>query len=220
MGLGRRRLTVQVVDPENGQDRPLADPPAGGSEFRRRGLFGGAGVLVGGVLIGGLPRLATSAPSPQQDAEVLNFVLELEHLQESFYAEAASAMTLSGEVGEFARVVGGHEQVHREFIEEALGDAARPPPEFDFGDAFADTKSFLAAAVTLEETGVATYNGQATNLTPKGLATAARIASVEARHASWARGLAGQNPAPLGSDRAIGAERAQTELTKSGLVGQ
>ena len=83
-----------------------------------------------------------------------------------------------------------------------------------------DSESFLAAAVALEDTGVATYNGQATNLTPKGLAPAARIASVEARHASWARGLAGQSPAPSGSDRAIGAERAQDELSQFGLVAQ
>ena len=73
--------------------------------------------------------------------------------------------------------------------------------------------------MALEETAVAAYNGQATNLTPKALATAARIASVEARHASWARGIAGAGcPRPRGSDRAIGAARAQTELAELGLV--
>ena len=38
------------------------------------------------------------------------------------------------------------------------------------------------------------YNGQAVNLTPKTLAAAARIVSVEARHAAWARALAGKDP--------------------------
>ena len=199
---------------------PAAAGPRSGSEFPRRALFAGTGVVVGGILIGGLPRLATSAPSAAQDAEVLGFALELERLQEAFYAEALSSLDPDGELGKFTRIVGGHERAHREFIEKALGGSAKPAPEFDFGDTLSDPQSFLDTAVALEETAVAAYNGQATNLTPKALASAARIVSVEARHASWARGLAGKEPAPRGSDRAIGAGRAQTELTKSGLVAQ
>jgi rubrerythrin len=217
-GMRGASVSVEVVGPDGDGMRGASAGRRSTAGFRRRALFGGAGVLFGGVLIAGLPRLATSAPSPDQDLEVLNFVLELERLQEAFYAEALGSLSLAGEWREFARVVGGHERAHREFIEEALGDAARPPPQFDFADALRDSASFEAAAVTLEETAVATYNGQATNLTPKGLAAAARIASVEARHASWARDLAGKQPAPRGSDRAIGAERAQTELSQEGLV--
>ena len=202
----RRRITVGVV--------------ARGDYFYRRALVGGTAVVVGGILIGGLPRLATSAPSAAQDAEVLGFALEVERLQEAFYAEALSSLDPDGELGKFTRVVGGHERAHREFIEKALGGAAKPASEFDFGDTLTDTQSFLDAAIALEETAVAAYNGQATNLTPKTLAAAARIVSVEARHASWARGLAGEEPAPRGSDRAVGADRAQTELTESGLVAQ
>ena len=107
---------------------------------------------------------------------------------------------------------------HRELIEKALGGDAEPAPELDFGDVFASPESFIDAAVALEETAVAAYNGQATNLTPEALATAARIASVEARHASWARGIAGEAPAPRGSDRAIGAARAETELAELAQV--
>ena len=99
------------------------------------------GVVVGGILIGGLPRLATSAPSAAQDAEVLGFALELERLQEAFYAEALSSLDPDGELGQFARVVGGHERAHREFIEKALGGDAKPAPEFDFGDTLSDTQA-------------------------------------------------------------------------------
>ena len=188
------------------------------TRLSRRALFGGAGVLYGGVLIGGLPRLAVSArPSPEQDIEVLNFVLDLERLQEAFYVEALGSTVLRDEWRQFARVVGSHERAHRKFIEAALKDAARPAPDFDFGDAFADLATFQAAAIDLEETGVAAYNGQATNLTPKALAAAARIASVEARHASWAKSLAGEEPAPRGSDRAIGVQDATAELSQVGL---
>jgi rubrerythrin len=215
----RPRITVNVVA-RDGTDQPAAAGFRPGAEFPRRALFAGTGVVVGGILIGGLPRLATSAPSAAQDAEVLGFALELERLQEAFYAEALSSLDPDGELGKFTRVVGSHERAHREFVEQALGGAAKPAGEFDFGDTLSDTQSFLDAAVALEETAVAAYNGQATNLTPEALASAARIVSVEARHASWAKGLAGQNPAPRGSDRAIGAGRAQTELTETGLVAQ
>jgi rubrerythrin len=215
----RRRITVDVVARDD-VDGPAVDGLPGGAEFPRRALFAGTGVVVGGILIGGLPRLATSAPSAKQDAEVLGFALELERLQEAFYAEALSSLDPDGELGKFTHIVGGHERAHREFIEKALGGAAKPAPEFDFGDILSDTQSFLDAAVALEETAVAAYNGQATNLTPKALASAATIVSVEARHASWARGLAGKEPAPRGSDRAIGADRAQKELSESGLVAQ
>ncbi|MQA75806.1 MAG: hypothetical protein GEU88_15975, partial [Solirubrobacterales bacterium] len=167
---------------------------------------------------GGPPRLLASAASPEQDVEVLNFALDLERLQEAFYAEARSSLSLGGQWGEFARVVGGHERAHREFIEAALGDAARPPPSLDFGEVLSDEESFRAAAVALEESATAAYNGQATNLTAKGLATAARIASVEARHASWARDLAGKSPAPRASDRAIGVQPATVELSRVGLA--
>jgi hypothetical protein len=184
----------------------------------RRALFGGAGVLYGGVLIAGLPQLAVSAPSPEQDVEVLNFVLDLERMQEAFYAEALGSDVLeTAGWRQFARVVGGHERAHREYVEKALKGAARQAPNFDFGDSLSDAASFQAAAIALEETGVAAYNGQATNLTPKALAAAARIASVEARHASWAKTLARELPAPRGSDRAIGVQRATAELSKLGL---
>jgi hypothetical protein len=185
---------------------------------RRALLAGGAGVVGGGVLLDGLPGLATSAPSKEQDVEVLNFVLDVERLQERFYSEALRTLSLDDEWRQFARVVGGQERAHRRFIEQTLGGAARPAPDFDLGNTLSDQASFRAAAVLLEDIGVAAYNGQATNLTPKALAAAARIASVESRHASWARDLAGRSPAPLGSDRAWPAKRVRAEIADAGVT--
>ena len=36
----------------------------------KRGLLAGGTVAVGGVVIGGLPKLVTAAPSPSQDAKM------------------------------------------------------------------------------------------------------------------------------------------------------
>jgi Ferritin-like domain len=63
--------------------------------------------------------------------------------------------------------------------------------------------------VSLEEAGLGVYNGQAVNLTPKTLAAAARVVSVEARHAAWARAIAGKDPAPLAVDVPVSVSQAK-----------
>ena len=66
--------------------------------------------------------------------------------------------------------------------------------------------------MSLEEAGLGVYNGQAVNLTPQTLAAAARIVSVEARHAAWARALAGKDPAPVAVDMSISVSEAKSVL--------
>ena len=140
MAFQNRRITIETVGDASRAQSDAGDAGAG-AEFRRRALFGGAGILFGGILIGGLPRLAVSSPSAAQDTEVLNFALQLERLQEAFYAEAANSLAATGELSEYIRVVGGHERAHRELIEKALGDDAEPAPELDFGDVFASPRA-------------------------------------------------------------------------------
>ena len=52
---------------------------------------------------------------------------------------------------------------------------------------------FEPTALKLEDLGVAAYNAQAPNLTKAALAAAARIVSVEARHAAWIRDVRGHD---------------------------
>ena len=108
--------------------------------------------------------------------------------------------------GEFAEIVGAHERAHIAFIRKALGDKARKPPKLDFGDDTATAESFTDVALKLEDLGVAAYNAQAPNLTKGALAAAARIVSVEARHAAWIRAIAGVTPAPDASEPPVSAE--------------
>ncbi len=62
----------------------------------------------------------------------------------------------------------------------------------NFGAAVTDEATFLKTAVVLEDTGVAAYAGQGTNILQSAVLKAAlSIHSVEARHAAWARALAG-----------------------------
>jgi len=187
-------------------------------ELLRAALLAGGGVVTGGVLLGGVPEAADSKASPEQDAEILNFVLTLERLQGAFYAQALSQAKLTGELKEFAEVVGGHEREHTAFVEKALGNAAKPAPRFDFKDATRDARAFTEAALKLEDLGVAAYNAQAPNLTNGTLRAAATIVSVEARHAAWIRDLAGQNPAPEASEPSATAASVTDQLNRTGYV--
>lgn len=178
-----------------------------------RGAAAAAGITAGGAV--GLLRNSATAlaatPSTEQDRKIFNFALVLEYLQAAFYAEALRQGRLTGEVRHFAEVVAEHERAHVEYLRKALGAQARERPRFDFGDATRDEKSFLKAAVTLENTGVVAYNGQAANLTKPALAAAAEIVSVEGRHAAWVSDLAGQAPAPRAAD--VGQSAAEVLAT-------
>jgi rubrerythrin len=208
-------MTVEVVARNPDAGEPARHTRA---EALERAVVAGGALLAGGVLITGLPRLANSAPSAKQDTEILNFALLIEQLQAAFYAESLAHGRLRGQRRQFAQVVAGHERAHRKFLESALGSKARRPPRFRFGETTSDPAKFGAAAVALEDTALAAYNGQGPNLTASSLGAAARIVSVEARHAAWARVLAGQIPAPLAVDRPDSEGEARASLKRSGLL--
>lgn len=185
-----------------------------GGRFSRATVLKGsvalAGAIAGGV-VGGveLAASADSGGSAATDRTILTFGLLIERLQAAFYAAALSGGHLTGEARQFATVVGAHEQAHVKYLTGALGPSAGHSPRFEFGDAATDPTKFIATAISLEEAGVGVYNGQAVNLTPSTLAAAARIVSVEARHAAWARALAGKDPAPAAVDVPITVNQAK-----------
>jgi hypothetical protein len=109
-----------------------------------------------------------------------------------------------------------HEKAHLAFLKKALGAAAEPAPSHEFGDKTKDAEAFTAAAVTLEDLAVATYNGQAVNLTSASLEAAARIVSVEGRHAAWIRSIVGDVPATEATDPALKEHETRSRLSDFG----
>lgn len=194
------------------------DTPQPRSDFLHRAVVAGGALAAGGVVVAGLPKLASSAPSPAQDVRILNLVLLLEYVEAAFYAEARARGTLRGELRTFAEVVGAHEQQHLAFLKKALGAKARAKPKLEFGKATTDPDAFVKGALALEDTGVAAYNGQATNLTAGALAAAARIVSVEARHAAWIRSIVGQTPAADATDSPMTEAQVLAALRKTGFL--
>jgi hypothetical protein len=182
---------------------------------RRTALVGGA-IAVGGALTVGAAR--GSAASPATDVRILNAVLRLEELEAAFYTAALDGGALRGELREFAEVVVGHEREHVAFIRKALGAKAAPKPRMRFGAAVTNQRQFVNAAITLEDAVVGAYNGQAANLTKPTLGAAAKIVSVEARHAAWIRAIAGKPPAVDATDPIPTAKQVQATIAKLGFL--
>lgn len=183
-----------------------------------RTLLTGGGIAAGAAVIAALPDLAGSQPSAKQDVEILNLALLIEYVQAGFYADALKRGNLTGELREYARTVGGHERAHVAYLRKALGDKARKPPKLDFGEDTTSPESFTDAALKLEDLATQAYNAAAPGLTKPALGAAARIVSVEARHAAWIRSIAGVTPAPDASEPQISVKRATETLNGSGYL--
>jgi rubrerythrin len=177
--------------------------------FKRMAVSLG-GLSAAGAAAAGLASASRSSGSSlsSRDREVLEFALKLEQLQTAFYSQALRHGKLNGVTKQFAETVGGEERAHLHYLERALGSAAGSAPTFTFGDATTDNAKFIAAAMTIEDTGLAAYNGQAENISRATLQSVARVISVEARHTAWARSLAGKLPAPTPTDTPITAAAA------------
>ena len=185
----------------------------------RTAIAGGA-VAAGGALMGGTRGgdAASQAAAQDADAEILNFFLLLEHLQEAFYREALSTTRPTGALGEFARTVVRQESEHVAFLTARLGSRARARPKPDFGDALNSPERFQAAAIDLEETTIAAYIGQGANLTRDAVGTVGTLLSVEARQAAWVLDLAGKSPAPNAADLAQKPGDTLAHLRRQGYI--
>ena len=186
----------------------------------RRSLLRGAGVAAGGAAVAGLlPGSALAAGFGPTDKAIMNFALTLEYLEAAFYARSLEHAGLSGSLQHFAKVVSVHEKAHVQFLQGALGSSAVARPSFDFGAATRSPSAFTATSIVLEDTGVQAYQGQAANIHSDALLAAAlSVHPVEARHASWIRYLAGQNPAPAAFNPALTKSQVLAAVTATGFI--
>jgi hypothetical protein len=211
-------LSVEIIDEEAALCAALEPWSESRAHFLEKAVVAGGTLVAGGILVAGLPSIAAGATSPAQDQKILNFALLAEYLKAAFYSEAATKGRVKRELLEFAKVVAKHEQAHVAFLKKALGNAARKRPTFDFADTTTNSNKFAATATVLEETMVAAYNGQAGNVTKPTLAAAAKIVSVEARHAGWIRAIVGKNPAPNATDTPKTANEVTALVKRTAFV--
>ena len=211
-------IPIDELD-RDGALREAADGVAGDSraDFLKKAMAAGGGLAGGGALLG---LLATEGRAQTAtDVSILNFALTLEELEAAFYREAVAGGALTGRTLRFARVTGAHEDAHVAFLRQALGSAAIARPQFNFMGTTTNSQQFVATAVTLEETGVAAYKGQAPLIeTPAVLGAALTIHSVEARHAAWVRRIAGMRPVIGPADAALTREQVLAAVGATGFI--
>ena len=186
----------------------------------RRGFLTGSAKLAGGgaLALGVLaaPRFAAAQNATpvaatdffEDDIEVLNYALTLEHLEHAFYRDGLENFEeadfgqdpFGNNIIDFLSDVRDHEEAHVETLTQVISDLGGEPveeAEYDFGDAFEDPAVFLATAQALENTGVSAYDGAGAALSDPDLLTAAgTIVAVEARHASYLNLVNGTLPFP------------------------
>jgi len=183
----------------------------------RRGFIGKAALLGGGALaasgVGAFTEAARAQSAPASDLAVLNFALTLEYLEAEFYDRARQGAfgRLNAGVQRFAEVVYSHEQAHVDALVAtipALGGTPVKKPALKFPKLA--QRSFVLTAIQLEQVGVGAYGGAFPSLKLKAVKEAAlAIHSVEARHAAYARLVAGTLPAnvaffsPLTADQVL-----------------
>ena len=197
--------------------------PDGGA-WTRAGLIrtaiGAGGIAAAGAALGGLrgDDASSLAAAQDADAEILDFFLLLEYVQEGFYRESVEKAQIEGELLTYAETVAGQEGEHVAFLEKWLGSRARPRPDLDFGDATGSAERFRDTAIYLEEAAIAGYIGQGANLTRETIREVATLISAEARQVAWVRDLAGINPAPRAADPARTGEDVVADLRERGFL--
>lgn len=151
------------------------------------------------------------------DAGILTYAYALEQLEADFYTRVVNGnnfgSVFSSEEQSVLTDLYRHEVIHREFFRAALTGALNDPdrvlPDLDFdygGLDFGNRLQVLNTAKTLEDTGVAAYNGAGRYITtPDYLVIAGKIVSVEARHASAIRSLLNPGSADFAGDDVIDA---------------
>lgn len=127
----------------------------------------------------GIPVTGTGKSGPTTGGKLVSFDGESSHQAQTI----AKQITLD-------------EQTHVKLLHQLLGDQAIAKPAINLdaiGVGFANFQQFLALARGFEDVGVSAYGGAATLLSTLALGYAARIALVEAYHASNLRLLVAEN---------------------------
>ncbi|KAF2664117.1 hypothetical protein BT63DRAFT_101222 [Microthyrium microscopicum] len=144
------------------------------------------------------------------DADILNYALTLEHLEDTFYRQGLANFTESdfndaGYDSHFYKnlmEVAYDEKTHVSFLTSALqaaGAAAVAECTYAFGVDSVET--FIATASVLEGVGITAYLGAAAHIAnPAYLTAAASILTVESRHNAYLRDALNKSPFPQAFD--------------------
>jgi Ferritin-like domain len=186
-------LTLDAID----RDGAIAEALDGLYGSTRASFLRGA-TLGGAALAAGLVAPGAFAAGAGGDNHILNFDLVFEYLQSTFYLSAVRVGTV-GKMAHakqvWAHTLGAHELAHVRILKSVLGPRAVGKPFFNFHGVTEDEAAFTKTAVAMEDLTVALLAGQAARFRDRALTAAVfSLLTVEARHAAWARHIAGYVP--------------------------
>jgi hypothetical protein len=182
----------------------------------RAELLGAAGVTSAAMLAA----LAEPAEAwTGNDAEILQFDLQLEYLQSGMYQEALKIGKLSEQSREWARVIGAHELAHMKVIRSLLGSAAAKSGTFNYRGVTEDEDAFTKTAVAFEDLTGALLGWQAARIDSRKLRAAVfTLLTVETRHAAWVRHTLGLPPTSSAFDPARSQSAMEDLIASTNFV--
>jgi rubrerythrin len=149
------------------------------------------------------------------DIGIVNFALTLEKIEADFYKQALAVRGLSADAKKLIESIAANEDEHVKSLTQSitqLDGKPDPAPQTKFPPLTREGE-VLQLAVQLEDTGVWSYNGAATQIQSTDLLqTVASIAQVEARHAGALRELAGMSPTDSPFDAVFSGQQADDAL--------
>jgi hypothetical protein len=211
-------LTLDQLDRDGAIQEGIADLYGDSrADFLRKAVVGGPALL---AALAAPPGVAGT--SKRNDTKIFQYALNFEYLQATFYTEAERAGTvgrMEARKAVWARTLGAHERAHVKIIEEVLGEAAPKKPFFNFRGNTESEAEFTRTAVAMEDLTTALLTGVTPALHSRGLVAAAfSLLTVEARHAAWARHLAGIVPVTGAFDRAKTVEQVDRLVASTHFI--
>lgn len=181
---------LEVVERVQGQSR---------AEFLRSAAIGS------GALLAAFASPTAAVAARVDETTILNYALGFEYLQATFYTETERVGTIArmdARKARWARTLGAHERAHVTILKQVLGRKAVRKPSFNFGGVTETEDGFTRTAVAMEDLTVALLTGQTPRVrTPALVAAFFSLLTVEARHAAWARRIAGFRPVGAALDQ-------------------
>jgi hypothetical protein len=210
-------LTLEELD----RDGALQEGIAGvyghsRAEFLRTAAIGG------GALLAALALPEESDAQAAGDIAIFNYGLAFEYLQSTFYTESerlgtVRAMPPRKEV--WAKTLGAHERAHVKILQSVLGNAAVKKPSFNFRGNTESEAKFTRTAVAMEDLTTALLTGVTPKIRDRGLVAAAfSLLTVEARHAAWARHIAGFVPVAAPFDQPKPVKEVDRLVADTGFI--
>lgn len=209
-------LTLADIDPDEAITEAIGELCG----TTRAGLLRTA-ALGGAAMLGALAAPGEAA-ADVTDLQILNFGLNFERLQATFYTQAEQLGTIrkmNAAKQQWAETLGAHERAHVKILKSVLGPKAGPSPFFDFGAANETDAAFTRTAVAMEDLTVALLTGVTPQIHNRQLTAALMgLLTVEARHAAWARNIIRTTPAPTAFDTARTLDSVRGAVARTHFV--